>query len=322
MTATYYEILGVHSSAEQLVIRAAYRALAQRYHPDKLGPDEGQLAERMAQVNEAYRVLSDPALRKEYDESLKAATDPSSSGPSLDDLFDPPPPGVSFASADWEKACEYFPDLKWINERLYQTSWKLAWMYQSAMLETKRFNEREQLAKDFKKKFLEVYFGANSKIFTFAEEMVRLGYRDAVEETCEAIRVVGSQVDARIIINQVMERCDVAYSYELGYHKASDEELEKRERKTLRSLCTRFAAGETEEDQFLPERILDVIQGESRRVDGHSKRFRIELTFWSGRIKKIHAWDKTYEFSSRNELLSWISTHIVDRVLSGGKPGP
>ncbi len=54
MSMDYDEILGVHPTAEEFVIRAAYRALARRYHPDKLGPDESGLADRMAQINEAY----------------------------------------------------------------------------------------------------------------------------------------------------------------------------------------------------------------------------------------------------------------------------
>ena len=35
MTKDYYQTLGVLDDAEDIVIRAAYRALAQKYHPDK-----------------------------------------------------------------------------------------------------------------------------------------------------------------------------------------------------------------------------------------------------------------------------------------------
>jgi curved DNA-binding protein CbpA len=60
----YYEILQVRASASQEVIRAAYRALAQRYHPDNAGP-EGQAA--MVDINVAYEILGDPRRRAEYD---------------------------------------------------------------------------------------------------------------------------------------------------------------------------------------------------------------------------------------------------------------
>jgi len=67
MNKDYYAILGVLPSVEDFVIRAAYRALAQRYHPDKL-PDCRATAEaRMREINEAYAILSDERLRAKYD---------------------------------------------------------------------------------------------------------------------------------------------------------------------------------------------------------------------------------------------------------------
>lgn len=58
----YYEILQVSPNASSEVIDAAYRRLARVYHPDVGGSNEA-----MALLNEAYRVLSDPRLRCEYD---------------------------------------------------------------------------------------------------------------------------------------------------------------------------------------------------------------------------------------------------------------
>lgn len=60
----YYEILQVHPGASQEVIRAAYRALAQRYHPDNAGPD-GEAT--MVVINGAYEVLGDSDRRAQYD---------------------------------------------------------------------------------------------------------------------------------------------------------------------------------------------------------------------------------------------------------------
>ncbi|NLN62009.1 MAG: J domain-containing protein [Myxococcales bacterium] len=65
----YYAILGVAPNAGERAIKAAYRQLAARYHPDRhRGHDLEDLAtEKLAQLNEAFRVLSDPALRSAYD---------------------------------------------------------------------------------------------------------------------------------------------------------------------------------------------------------------------------------------------------------------
>ena len=64
----YYEVLQVHPRAEDEVIRAAYRTLARKYHPDHGGD-----ARRMIALNDAWDVLGDPARRAAYDASRVAA---------------------------------------------------------------------------------------------------------------------------------------------------------------------------------------------------------------------------------------------------------
>lgn len=53
------------------VIRAAYKALSQKYHPDK-NPGDEKAARIMAILNSAYETLSDPQRRKEHDEWIAA----------------------------------------------------------------------------------------------------------------------------------------------------------------------------------------------------------------------------------------------------------
>lgn len=73
MAASYYSILEVLDTASIEVIKGAYKHLAQKWHPDK-NPDNRVFAtRRTAELTEAYRVLSDIALRERYDESLKSA---------------------------------------------------------------------------------------------------------------------------------------------------------------------------------------------------------------------------------------------------------
>ena len=61
----YYKTLGVDRSADDKVIKQAYRRLARKYHPD-VSKAKGT-AERFKEINEAYEVLSDPEKRKRYD---------------------------------------------------------------------------------------------------------------------------------------------------------------------------------------------------------------------------------------------------------------
>jgi hypothetical protein len=64
---THYDNLKVARMAPQEVIRAAYKALSQKYHPDK-NPGDEKAARIMAILNSAYETLSDPHRRKEHDE--------------------------------------------------------------------------------------------------------------------------------------------------------------------------------------------------------------------------------------------------------------
>jgi curved DNA-binding protein CbpA len=68
---THYDNLKVARGAPQEVVRAAYKALSQKYHPDKNQGDE-KAARIMAIVNTAYNILSDPVRRKEHDEWIAA----------------------------------------------------------------------------------------------------------------------------------------------------------------------------------------------------------------------------------------------------------
>jgi hypothetical protein len=68
---THYDNLKVARQAPQEVIRAAYKALSQKYHPDK-NPGDEKAARIMAIVNTAYNTLSDPMRRKEHDEWITA----------------------------------------------------------------------------------------------------------------------------------------------------------------------------------------------------------------------------------------------------------
>ena len=60
----HYEVLGLEPQSDSDAIQRAYARLAQRFHPNN--PDTGD-KEKFDSVNQAYEVLSDPQLRKDFD---------------------------------------------------------------------------------------------------------------------------------------------------------------------------------------------------------------------------------------------------------------
>jgi len=69
-TKDYYKVLGLTRDADEVQIKAAYRKMVKIHHPDKahkLGITKEDAEKKMAAVNEAYEVLSDPELKMRFD---------------------------------------------------------------------------------------------------------------------------------------------------------------------------------------------------------------------------------------------------------------
>lgn len=63
----YYATLGVLPSVEPIAIRAVYLALIKKYHPDVHHGAKDEAVKRTKAFNEAYNILGDEEIRKEYD---------------------------------------------------------------------------------------------------------------------------------------------------------------------------------------------------------------------------------------------------------------
>jgi curved DNA-binding protein CbpA len=205
-----YEILGVLPSAEDIVITAAYRVLAQRYHPDRWTGPPAEAHERMAAINRAYETLKDPARRAAYD-GQRSKRDQASYEQQQDqgreEVFSQ---AINDLEVRWKIAADVFPDLNALRAKLAKLSSALAFSYVTVLLEKKAFNDRQALAERMQDMFLERYFGTDPKIKDVASDLILAGQRDAAKTLNELVDVMGSAVDPNSLIEVINSRHSAA----------------------------------------------------------------------------------------------------------------
>ena len=198
MAKDYYKTLGVLDDVEDIVIRAAYKALAQKYHPDKWQGDSNEASRIMSEINEAYEVLSNPDKRASFD----AARDKSEyreNGNNQNDLLDS-------IEADWNKVLEYFPKLKSIALNLSKISKQLEFTFKVILLDSKSFDKSNEIAQKLEQDYLEKYFGENKEVLKFARKLILDNQMEAAKELNQAVKLLGVNVDSLIIINRIVSK--------------------------------------------------------------------------------------------------------------------
>src|SRR6201996_1445438 len=97
----YYETLEVERTADDTKLKAAFRKLAMKWHPDR-NPGDAQSEVRFKEINEAYEVLKDGDKRAAYDRFGHAAFEQGGGGPGF---------GAGFASSFSDIFSDIFEDL-------------------------------------------------------------------------------------------------------------------------------------------------------------------------------------------------------------------
>jgi curved DNA-binding protein CbpA len=201
---TYYQILGVQPDAEDIVIRAAYRVLSQRYHPDKWLGDLNFAAERMTELNRAYASLSDSEDRKRYDGELRAAsTNQYDPNDPIQESFEGSSPEEQ---ANWQTAVQYFPDLNSYLKSLKRINAGLAFTFKSILLSKRTFDEARDLYLHLKSSYLQRYFGSNAYIISFAEYLIEHKKHEALLELNQVINALGESVPYQTVIRTIADK--------------------------------------------------------------------------------------------------------------------
>jgi DnaJ-class molecular chaperone len=85
---THYDNLKVARNAPPEVIRAAYKTLSQKFHPDR-NPDKQNATRTFQMISLAYEVLSDPAKRRAHDEWIIAEEAKEQPPDNFQDVYSP-----------------------------------------------------------------------------------------------------------------------------------------------------------------------------------------------------------------------------------------
>jgi curved DNA-binding protein CbpA len=197
----YYRTLGVIDDAEDIVIRAAYKALAQRYHPDKWKGNPSESNRRMSDINEAYDVLSDPEKRKKYDEEYfrYRARDESSEEDEGDANF------ISEEDEAWQIACEFFPNIKNEYFLLSKISRILANTYKATLINKQQYTESNLLENKLESDYLKRYYGENEKIQKLAKNLLVNKESKAAIKINKIIRALGKNVNYNELEKNIIE---------------------------------------------------------------------------------------------------------------------
>ncbi|TPV56844.1 hypothetical protein FJ444_13880 [Aestuariibacter sp. GS-14] len=230
----YYQTLGVARTAEDFVIKAAYKALMKAYHPDK---NKG-FEEKVKQINVAYETLSNPSKRAEYDSELEVNTDESSfaDSPFSDDLEER-------LQNDWAVIIDYYPEIEECRLSLKCYSNSLSTNFVLVILETKNVKNYSAIANSLKSDFLKSYFGNNQCINNLAEQLLKRRLRDPLLEINKAVRFFGNNIETSRIIERLKHKFP-----EISFNEFSDEFIEIDE--VLKRIIVKIQNGNAKQDDL------------------------------------------------------------------------
>jgi curved DNA-binding protein CbpA len=252
----FYETLGVLPSAEDIVIKAAYRVLAQRYHPDRWRGSPTEAHKRMADINRAYETLEDPVKRAAYDKQRSREAQ-ARYRPNQDDgqeeFFRK---AIIELESRWKIATDIFPDLTELRDNLAKLSSTLAFSYATLILEKKSFNNRQALANGMTEMFLERYFGTDRKIKATAYGLILANQKEAARTLNQLVEIMGSDIEPDLLLSAVKERHANAFIVNINSARSFinlDDFLKSPSLATLMPLCEAVGYSVKEEGGLFDE---------------------------------------------------------------------
>ena len=199
---THYDVLGVAADTPDVVIKAAFRALAKECHPDRANAETGD-TEKFIEIQAAYSVLSKPQSRNEYDAELR------------DNLLvhDSPLAGaLAVSGVPYTPAAasppQGTPDIERICARLGLYSEALSQSFHEAYLRSECGDEPWRFAEEMEKSFFREYFGEDPDVQSLAK-LLLLGSRSGAALTLNQLVAAGissQDKDMRVVLTTILDQ--------------------------------------------------------------------------------------------------------------------
>jgi curved DNA-binding protein CbpA len=227
----YYEVLGVNIKAEAIVIRSAYKAMVQKYHPDKaVGQKQiDEYLEKTKLINEAYDVLSDEVKRNKYDEELsnnKSEKNQNNEGFKKDNDSSSKKQSNQ-SSDDWETVIKYFPDVNTYYNELEEISEVLAAEFKLYILNEKEFKKAKGFYEKLKKRFFGDIFGDNKECNDFALWLLKNKKKELFLEFREIFCLMSKSIDSKELIYKFCEERNLMYDANDEINKPYKQKIKK-----------------------------------------------------------------------------------------------
>lgn len=200
----YYKILGISPYAEISEISAAYRALAQIYHPDKWKGDKKTGDNKIREINEAYDTLKNKNKKQKYDKEYFASK---KDQPKQEDFtkqnYEQNKDFIDGLDALWKVVIEFYPDIEEERIHLHKIDKALSQVFQKIIIGTKSASDWQEMASLTVTSFFKSILATDKLVLhRFVELILLEGKRNIAIETIDAINIIGDK-DTDIITDKI-----------------------------------------------------------------------------------------------------------------------
>jgi curved DNA-binding protein CbpA len=209
LSKDYFAVLGVTPQADPTVLKAAYRALAKKYHPDRQPDCDGVAKEKFQELQEAYELLSDEQRLSRYLLSRTRLQEQRAASSAREQR-----PSVCLQLDDrWDHLVREYPELGRHHARFCLVSQKLGRQFKLIILGTQNHACFSRIATRMERRFYRRYF-------TYHRDLQVLARRLAGKRKRHALRELSREINGRRLLRRryrrsLLDRYETRYLHPL-----------------------------------------------------------------------------------------------------------